>query len=45
VQQGVIDRLPEIGRCYGMEINVEKIKMVRTLRQLSPVQNMIDKKQ
>jgi hypothetical protein len=26
VLQGVIDRLIEIGRCYGMEMNVEKQK-------------------
>jgi hypothetical protein len=26
VLQGMIDRLIEIGKCYGMEINVEKIK-------------------
>ena len=25
VLQGFIDRLIEIGRCYGMEINVEKV--------------------
>jgi hypothetical protein len=24
VLQGIIDNLIEIGRCYGMEINVEK---------------------
>ena len=26
VSQGVIDKLIEIGRCYGMEMNVEKNK-------------------
>ena len=26
VLQGMIDKLPEIGRCYGMEMNVEKQK-------------------
>jgi len=41
----MIDRLTEIGRCCGVELNVEKIKMMRILSQLSPVQNMIDKKQ
>jgi hypothetical protein len=37
------DRLTEIGRCYGMEMDVKKVKMMRILRQLSPLQNMIDK--
>jgi hypothetical protein len=40
----MIDRLIEIGRCYGMEINVEKSKVKRLSRQPSPVQIMIDKK-
>ena len=26
VLQGMIDKLTEIGRCYGMEMNVEKNK-------------------
>jgi hypothetical protein len=26
-ERGIIDRLTEIGRCYGMEINVEKPKV------------------
>jgi hypothetical protein len=26
VLQGMIDRLVEIGRCYGMEMNVEKVR-------------------
>ena len=26
VLQGMIDKLTEIGRCYGMEMNVEKTK-------------------
>jgi hypothetical protein len=30
VLQGMIDRLIEIGRRYGMEINVEKTKVMRT---------------
>ena len=29
VLQGVIDRLIEIARCYGMEMNVEKTKIMR----------------
>jgi hypothetical protein len=30
--QGMIDKLIELGRCYGMEMNVEKTKGMRTLR-------------
>jgi hypothetical protein len=30
VLQGITDRLTEIGRCYGMELNVEKTKVMRT---------------
>jgi hypothetical protein len=29
VLQGMIDRLNEIGRCYGMTMNVEKTKVMR----------------
>jgi hypothetical protein len=29
VLQNMIDKLIEIGRCYGMEINVEKTKVMR----------------
>ena len=29
VLQGMIDKLTEIGRCYGMEMNVEKTKIMR----------------
>ena len=29
VLQGMIDKLTEIGRCYGMEMNVEKTKVMR----------------
>ena len=45
VLQSVIDKLNEIGRCYGMEINVEKTKVMRISRQPSPVTIMIDQKQ
>ena len=27
--QGMIDKLTENGRCYGMEMNVEKTKVMR----------------
>jgi ABC-type enterochelin transport system ATPase subunit len=29
VQQDMIDKLIEIGRCYGMEMNVEKTEVMR----------------
>ena len=41
----MIDRLIEIGRCYGMEMNVGKIKTVRIWRYPSPIQVMIDQKE
>jgi hypothetical protein len=41
VLQGLIDRLIEIGRCYTMEMNVEKTKVMRISRQPSPIQIMI----
>jgi hypothetical protein len=44
VIQGTIDRLTEIGRRYGMEMNVERTKVMRISRQPSPIQIMIDKK-
>jgi hypothetical protein len=42
VLQDMIERLTEIGRYYGMEVNVEKRKEMRILRQPSPIQIMID---
>jgi hypothetical protein len=45
VLQDVIDKLIEIGGCYGMEMNVEKTKVMRISRQLFPVKIMIDQKQ
>ena len=39
------DRLTETGRCYGVEMNVEKTKVMRISRQPSPVQIMTDQKQ
>jgi len=44
VLQDMIDKLIEIGRCYGMEMNVEKTKVMRISRQLSPVKIIIDQK-
>jgi len=45
VLQGMIDKLIEIWRCYGMEMNVEKTKVMRISRQSSPVTIMIEQKQ
>jgi ribosomal protein L39E len=45
VLQGMIDKLIEIGRCYGMEMNVDKTKAMRILRQPSTVIIMIVQKQ
>ena len=42
VLQDIIDKLIETGRCYGMEMNVEKTKVMRILRQPFPVKIMID---
>jgi len=44
VLQDVIDKLIEIGRCYGLEMNVEKTKVKRISRQPFPAKNMIDQK-
>jgi hypothetical protein len=41
----MIDKLIETGECYGMEMNVEKTKVMRISRQPSPVTIMIDQKQ
>jgi hypothetical protein len=45
VLQGMIDKLIVIGRCYGMEMNVEETKVTRISRQPSPVTIMIEQKQ
>jgi hypothetical protein len=45
VLQSMIDRLIEIGRRYGMEMNVEKTKVMRISRQPSRIKIMVDKKQ
>jgi len=45
VIQSMIDKLTEIGRCYGMEMNVEKTKVMRISRQPSTVTIMIEQKQ
>jgi hypothetical protein len=45
VLQGMINKLIEIGRSYGMEMNVEKTKVVIISRQPSPETIMLDQKQ
>ena len=45
VLQSMIDKLIEMGSCYGMEMNVEKTKVMRTSRQPSAVTIVIDQKQ
>jgi hypothetical protein len=45
VLQGMIDKLFESGRCYSMEMNVEKTKLTRISRKPSPVTIMIGQKQ
>jgi hypothetical protein len=35
--QDMIDKLIEIGRCYGMEMNVKKAKVMRISRNQFPV--------
>jgi hypothetical protein len=45
VLQGMFGILIEIGRCCGMEINVEKTKVMRISRQPSPIEIMMDQKQ
>ena len=45
VLQGMVDKLIEGGRCCGMEINVEKTKVLRISRQTSPVTIMINQTQ
>jgi hypothetical protein len=39
------DKLIEIGRCYGMKINVKKTKVMGISRQPFPVKIMINQKQ
>jgi hypothetical protein len=44
VLQDMIDKLTETGRSYGMEMNVEKTKVMRISRQPFPAKLMIDQK-
>jgi len=43
--QDMIDKLIENRGCYGMEMNVEKTKVMRISRQPFPLKIMIDQKQ
>jgi hypothetical protein len=45
VLQGMIDRLLGTGRYYGMEMNVEKTRVMSISRQTSSIQIRIDEKQ
>ena len=45
VLQGMIDKLTETGRYYGLEMNVEKTKAMRISRQPSPVTITVEQKQ
>ena len=45
MQQGTADRLTEIGICYGMEMNVEKTKVMRISKQPSLVHTLTNQKQ
>ena len=40
----MFDKPIEIGMCYGMGMNVEKTKVMRTSRQQFPVKIIIDQK-
>jgi len=42
VLQGVTDKLIVTGKCYGMEINVEKTKVMRISIRPSPITITID---
>jgi len=42
VLQYMIDKVTEIGRCYGMEMKVEKTKVMRILGQPFPVKMIIN---
>jgi hypothetical protein len=45
VRQDMIDKLIEIGRCYGMEMNVEKNKIKENFKTTIHRKIMINKKQ
>jgi hypothetical protein len=41
VLQGITYRLTEVGRCFGMEMNVDKSTILRTSKQPFTVKSMI----
>jgi hypothetical protein len=41
----MIDRVIDIGGCYGVEMKVDEIEVIRISRELSPLQIMMDQKQ
>jgi hypothetical protein len=43
--QGIIDRLIETGRCYGMEMNVGKTKAMKISRKPPSLQITVDQKE
>jgi hypothetical protein len=45
VLQNMTDELNNTGRCYGMEMNVEKTKLMRISREPFPLKIIIDQKQ
>jgi hypothetical protein len=45
MQQGTDDRLIKIGICYGIEMNVEKKRIMRISSQPSPVHTLTNQKQ
>jgi hypothetical protein len=45
VVQSMTDRLIEIGRCSGMEMNAGENKVLRISKESSPVDIMVDQKQ
>ena len=45
MQQDMFDKLIEIGRCYGMEMNVEETKVMRISKQPFQEKIMVDQKQ
>ena len=45
VLQDVIEKLIEIGRCHGMEMNVGKTKVMRISKVPSSFEAMINEKQ
>jgi hypothetical protein len=45
ILQGKINGLIEIGKCCGLEMYVDKYKVMRISRLPSPEQIMVDKKQ